>query len=152
MSWTSLVEVAPCMPSPDKADQVKVFTGVLGFSVESVKLLVTEQDLHSLSDYRAFLADMFPTLSKKAKLTTSNLMKLRMFCEWLDRQPDSIQATDFTTEVLDSEIAITASKKDSSPKDQKATAPTKWALFKTLFEAYMISLSKDYHSILSRCR
>ena len=64
-----------------------MFTGVLGFSVETVKLLVVEQDLRSLSDYRAFPADMFPTLSEKAKLTMSNLKKLHVFCEWLDRQP-----------------------------------------------------------------
>ena len=45
-----------------------------------------------------------------------------MFCEWLDRQLLLVKATDFTMEVLDSEIAITVSKKDSSPKDQKAMA------------------------------
>ena len=140
MSWADEVEVPPCMPSPDKADLVRVFTGVLGFSVETIKLLVIEQDLRGLSDYRAFPADMFPTLTEKAKLTMPNLKKCRVFCEWLDRQPLEVQATDFTMEVLDSEIAITASKKDSGPKDQKATAPmpdkfggapTKWALFKT---------------------
>ena len=78
MSWADEVEVAPRMPSPEKADLVRVFTGVLGFSVETVKLLVVEQDLRSLSDYRAFPADMFPTLSEKAKLTMSNLKKLRV--------------------------------------------------------------------------
>ena len=123
MSWADEVEVAPCMPSPEKADLVRVFTGVLGFSVETVKLLVIEQDLRSLSNYWAFPADMFPsTLSEKAKLTMSNLKKLRVFCEWLDRHPLEVQAADFTTEVLDSEIAITASKKDCSPKDWKAMA------------------------------
>ena len=64
-------------------------------------------------------------------------------------------------EVPDSEIAITASKLDSSPKDRKAMAPmpdkfggapTKWALFKTQFEAYMNSLTKEYHSVLSHSR
>ena len=53
------------MPSPDKADLVKLFTGVLGFSVESVKLLVVDQDSRSLSDYRAFPANMFPTLAER---------------------------------------------------------------------------------------
>ena len=53
------------MPSPDQADLVKVFTGVLGFSVENVKLLVVKQDLRSLSNYRAFPADMFPTQARK---------------------------------------------------------------------------------------
>ena len=50
---------------------------------------------------------------------------------------------------------------DSSPKDRKAMAlmpnkfggaPTKWALFKTKFEAYMNSLSEEYHSVLSHSR
>ena len=70
-------------------------------------------------------------------------------------------AMDFTMEILDSEIAITASKKDSSPNDHKAMAlmpdklggaPNKWALFKTQFEAYMNSLNKEYHSVLLHSR
>ena len=47
MSWTAQVEVTPRMPSPDKADLVKVFNGVMGFSIETIKLLVVEQGLQS---------------------------------------------------------------------------------------------------------
>ena len=36
--------------------------------------------------------------------------------------------------------------------DKFGGAPTKWALFKTQFEAYMNSLSEEYHSILSHSR
>ena len=134
------------------ANLVKVFTGVLKLDVASVKLLIIAQDLRSLSDYRAFLPDMFPTLCEKVNLKMSTLKNLRVFCDWLDRQPTTVCATDFTQDILDSEVATTASKKDSSPKDWKATvpipdkfggAPTKWALFKTQFEAYMNSLSEE---------
>ena len=77
MSWAEYVEVAPSMPSLDKADLVKAFTRVLKLSIESVKLLVEDQDIRSLSDYRAFPADMFPTLCEKVKLSMLNLKKLR---------------------------------------------------------------------------
>ena len=66
---------------------------------------------------------MLPTLCEKANLSMSNLKNLRVFFDWLDRQPTMVRATDFTQEVLESEIATTASKKDSSPKDRKAMAP-----------------------------
>ena len=36
--------------------------------------------------------------------------------------------------------------------DKFGGAPTKWALFKTQFEAYMNSLSEEYHSVLSHSR
>ena len=66
---------------------------------------------------------MFPTLCEKANLSMSNLKNLHVFCGWLDHQPTTVRATDFTQEVLESEIATTASRKDSTPKDRKATAP-----------------------------
>ena len=92
------------------ADLVRVFTGVLKLEVASVKLLVVAQDLRSLSNYRAFPPNMFPTLCEKANLSMSNLKNLRVLCDWLDHQPTMVRATDFTQEVLESEIA-TASRK-----------------------------------------
>ena len=135
--WDEHTVVLPRELSSEKAALVKVFTRVLKIDVACVRPLVEVQDLRSQSDYRAFLHDMFPT---QANLNMSNLKNLRVFCDWLDHQPTTVHATDFTQEVLECEIATTASKKDSSPKDRKATAPmpdkfggtpAKWALFKT---------------------
>ncbi|WP_317201366.1 hypothetical protein, partial [Janthinobacterium sp.] len=137
------------------------FQRVLGFTMENISLILEEEGMTTLSDFRSFPLDMFPRLAEKAKLKTSTLKKLRVFCAWLDRQPDGGKTWSFSPVVLKRELARGTSDSVSRREDHKATAPmpdkfggapSKWANFKTQYEAYVNSMSMEYSSVLSHSR
>ena len=145
----------------EKAQLRTTLEAVLGFTWESITLIMDEEGMSSLADYRSFPIDMFPTLATKVRLNLATLKRLRIFCAWLDRQPHGMKTWAFTTTVLKKEIDKGPTKSDSRRDDQKATAPMpdkfggapgKWTTFKSQFEAYVNSLSEEYTCVLSHSR